>query len=56
LERAGATFVIKGVPALVCPNCGEEYLDERVSTDILQTAENAVHSGVQVDIREYVTA
>ena len=25
LERADATFVMKGVPALVCPNCREEY-------------------------------
>jgi len=27
LEREGATLVVKGVPAHVCPNCGEEYVD-----------------------------
>jgi predicted RNA-binding Zn-ribbon protein involved in translation (DUF1610 family) len=50
------TFVIKRVPALVCPNCGEEYVDEKTSSDLLGAAEKAADSGVQVDIREYVTA
>ncbi len=29
LELEDATFVMKGVPALVCPNCGEEYVARR---------------------------
>ena len=28
LERGGTTVVIKAVPAGVCDNCGEEYVDE----------------------------
>jgi YgiT-type zinc finger domain-containing protein len=35
LERGGATFVIRGVPARVCDNCGEEYLDETTTADLL---------------------
>ncbi len=31
LERGGMSLVIKGVPARVCENCGEEYVDERVT-------------------------
>ena len=54
LERRGSTLVIKGVPAQVCPNCGEEYVDEKVSAELLQTAEQAAQAGVEVDIREYV--
>jgi len=27
LDRGGATFVVKNVPAQVCQNCGEEYVD-----------------------------
>jgi len=27
LERGELTFVAKDVPAMVCANCGEEYLD-----------------------------
>ena len=28
LDKEGATLVFKGVPARVCANCGEEYIDE----------------------------
>jgi YgiT-type zinc finger domain-containing protein len=31
LEREGTTLVIKGVPADVCANCGEEYVDETIT-------------------------
>jgi YgiT-type zinc finger domain-containing protein len=31
LEREGATVVIKRVPARVCKNCGEEYVEESVT-------------------------
>jgi YgiT-type zinc finger domain-containing protein len=56
LERGGATVVIRGVPARVCDNCGEEYLDERTTTELLKTADAAAQAGVQVDVREYVAA
>jgi YgiT-type zinc finger domain-containing protein len=56
LERDGVTLVIKGVPAEVCPNCGEEYVDECTTRKLLKTAEEAVQVGVQVDIRDYVAA
>jgi len=55
-ERDGVTLVIKGVPARVCPNCGEEYVDEAITRQLLQAAEEAARAGVQVDIREYVVA
>jgi YgiT-type zinc finger domain-containing protein len=35
LERDGLTFVVKDVPALVCANCGEEYLDSATSERVL---------------------
>lgn len=56
LERDHTTLVVKGVPAEVCINCGEEYLTEDISALLLKTAEEAVKSGIQVDIREYVAA
>lgn len=56
LERDGMTLVIKGVPARVCANCGEEYVDEEIAAQLLQGAEEAAQAGVQVDIREYVAA
>lgn len=56
LERDGLTLVVKGVPARVCPNCGEDYLDEETTTRLLLTAEETARVGVQVDIREYKAA
>lgn len=56
LSRDGTTLVIKGVPASVCANCGEEYVDEATTARLLRTAEEAVRAGVKVDIREYTPA
>jgi len=55
-ERHGATVVIKGVPARVCQNCGEEYVDDAIASRLLKTAEEAARSGVQVDVRNYAAA
>jgi YgiT-type zinc finger domain-containing protein len=54
LERNGFTLVVKGVPAQVCPNCGEDYVNEEVTEQLLQTAEEMARSGAQVDVRQYV--
>ena len=54
LERDGTTLVVKGVPASVCANCGEEYIDEETTDRLLQAAEEAVRAKVQVDVREFV--
>jgi YgiT-type zinc finger domain-containing protein len=56
LERDATILVIKGVPASVCENCGEEYVEGEMTARLLKDAEEAVRAGVQVDIREYVTA
>jgi YgiT-type zinc finger domain-containing protein len=56
LEREGMTLVIQGVPARVCANCGEEYVDEETSDRLLKTAEEAAQAGVRLDVREYIAA
>jgi len=56
LERNGLTLVVKNVPAHVCSNCGEEYVDEGTTAQLLATAEDAARDGVLVDIRAYVAA
>ncbi len=56
LERNGSTLVFKHVPARVCENCGEEYVDEEAARRVLKIADEAARAGVQVDIREYVAA
>jgi len=50
LQRGETTVIIKGVPAQVCDNCGEYYLDEDMSARVLELAEVAVHKGVEVEI------
>lgn len=53
LERQTTTLVFKRVPAQVCNNCGEAYVDEAVTTRLLLAAEAAVQAGVQVEIRNF---
>ncbi len=54
LERDGLTFVFKGVPAEVCANCGEEYVDQDTTARLLKEAEEMVAAGTQVEIRQYL--
>ena len=56
LTREQLTLVVKDVPAQVCKNCGEEYIDADITARLIQTAEEAAQSGVQVDVREYMAA
>ena len=56
LERGIATFVFKNVPALVCANCGEKYVSDEISAQLLEKAETALRDGVTVDIREFKAA
>lgn len=56
LERGGSTFVMKEVPAQVCPNCGEDYVDAAVTATLLRTAEDLSHAGTQIDVRRYAPA
>jgi len=56
LQRGESTFVVREVPAEVCPNCGEDYVDSRVTADLLRSAENLASAGTQVDIRRYAAA
>ena len=56
LTRDATTLVFKNVPADVCDNCDEEYVDEMTTTRLLRTVEEAARAGVGVDVREYTAA
>ena len=56
LERNEMIFVIKQVPAEICSNCGEAYLDEKTTESIMKIAENAYQEGIQVEICQYKVA
>ncbi len=51
--RTGATVVINGVPALICANCGEYYLDEAMAERVLAMAERPVAEGAEVEVRRF---
>lgn len=56
LERSGMTLVVKQVPAQVCDNCGEEYVDETVAAQLLKEAEECARSGTEINVRHYRAA
>jgi len=56
LTRGNTTVVFRDVPALICDNCGEEYVDEEITARLLAIEEKAARSGVQVDVRDYIAA
>lgn len=53
VERSGATLVMKGVPALICPNCGEDFVSEDAAKRISAAAAEVVAKGVSVEVRQY---
>ncbi len=53
LEKNGSIIVIKHVPAHVCDNCGEKYVDSEISAELLKKGQEIINNGVEVDIREF---
>jgi len=50
LQRGETTVILKDVPAEVCQNCGEYYLSDSVTDQVLNRAEMAVKNGAEVEI------
>ena len=53
LERDRLTLVVKNVPAQVCANCGEAYVSEKDTAQILAEAAQMAQAGALVDVRQY---
>lgn len=56
LQREESTIIFKNVPADVCENCGEYYLGENITDQLLKSAEEAVKKGAEVEILKYKAA
>jgi len=52
-ERGEFRLVVKNVPARVCPNCGEAYVDEDVAVRLLRDAEETSKGGILEVVSEY---
>ncbi len=50
LDRKGSIVVIKGVAAGICNNCGEYYLDEKTTKEVLQKANEAYKKGAEIEV------
>jgi YgiT-type zinc finger domain-containing protein len=53
LQRDETTLVFKGVPAEVCENCGEYFLSEAVTAELMRRAEEACANGAEVEVLRY---
>lgn len=47
------TVVFRNVPAEVCGNCGEEYVDEKTTSELLRQAEVVADAGTEIEIRQF---
>jgi len=54
LNRNKTTIIIKDVPAEICNNCGEYYLSEEITEEIMNLAEKATLNNAEVEILRYV--
>ena len=53
LQRGDTVVIVRDVPAAVCQNCGEYYLDEAVANKFYQQGEEAVRRHAEVEILRY---
>jgi len=53
LNRGDTVVVIKDVPADICENCGEYFLSEEATEQVLSRAEDAVRKGAELEILRY---
>ena len=56
LERGTSTIVFKDVPAQICDNCGEKYVDSAITKELLRKANELINNGTEVDIRKFKVA
>ena len=49
-------IIIKNVPAQICDNCGEYYLDDDLAESVLRIAEKALEHKPEIEILQYVAA
>jgi YgiT-type zinc finger domain-containing protein len=52
-ERGEIRFITNHVPARICPNCGEAYINEEVTVQLLEDAEKLSRLGIMDVVREY---
>lgn len=54
-ERDEFRLIVNGIPARVCPSCGEAYVDEAIATRLLNIARQKHEAGIVDSQSEYST-
>ncbi len=47
-ERKGVRATMSGIPAMVCPNCGAEYVPGEIASDVVDTVSRAIDDTMQL--------
>ena len=50
IERNESIIVFKKVPSQICDNCGEYYLDEKITASIMKQANEAIKNGIEFEV------
>jgi YgiT-type zinc finger domain-containing protein len=53
LDRDNCIIIIKNVPADICENCGEYYLSQGTTAEVLSRAERVVDRNAEVEILRF---
>lgn len=53
LQRGRTVVVVRDVPAEICENCGEYYLDEATARRVYAEAEQGSQRHVEIEIQTY---
>ncbi len=54
LNRGETSIIIKQVPADICENCGEYYLSENISEQVLILAEQVIERHAEIEVLRFV--
>jgi YgiT-type zinc finger domain-containing protein len=55
LESGPGRLTFRGVPAAVCPLCGEEFLEDRVALELMKRTQAATASGPSQQTIDYAS-
>jgi YgiT-type zinc finger domain-containing protein len=56
LSKGSATVVFKNVPARICDDCGEYWLDEAVADDLYRRSNQMFESGQELAVSSFAVA
>jgi YgiT-type zinc finger domain-containing protein len=56
LERGETTLVFRHVPAAICSQCGEKWIDGEITARLLAILDRNVKDGAEVVVHDYARA